>query len=180
MKWTSGSFMEFLPILKLCGDKYSPETLPYHVIVPSLPGYTLSTGPPLDGDFELSDVARIINRLMVNLGFGNGYIAQGGDIGSMVCQVLGAMYKECRAIHGKLDHDLSIQRGLLINVPVNMLITLPPPDFDFSTLTPGELQGVGAMKAFQTTGAAYATEHGTRPATIGFVLSSSPLALLAW
>lgn len=27
---------------------------------------------------------------------------------------------------------------------------------------------------------AYALEHGTRPATIGLVLSSSPLALLAW
>ena len=30
------------------------------------------------------------------------------------------------------------------------------------------------------TGMAYAQEHGTRPATIGLVLSSSPIALLAW
>ena len=29
-------------------------------------------------------------------------------------------------------------------------------------------------------GTAYAVEHSTRPSTIGFVLSSSPLALLAW
>ena len=33
---------------------------------------------------------------------------------------------------------------------------------------------------FATLGNAYAREHGTRPATIGLVLSSSPIALLAW
>lgn len=33
---------------------------------------------------------------------------------------------------------------------------------------------------FGTLGNAYAREHGTRPSTIGLVLSSSPLALLAW
>jgi hypothetical protein len=36
------------------------------------------------------------------------------------------------------------------------------------------------MKAFYMTGNGYAREHGTRPATIGFVLASSPLAQLAW
>ena len=29
-------------------------------------------------------------------------------------------------------------------------------------------------------GTAYAQEHGTRPSTIGHVLSSNPLSLLAW
>lgn len=33
---------------------------------------------------------------------------------------------------------------------------------------------------FGAMGNAYAREHGTRPATIGLVLSSSPIALLAW
>lgn len=33
---------------------------------------------------------------------------------------------------------------------------------------------------FNVTGSAYARTHGTRPATIGMVLSSSPLAVLAW
>ena len=36
-----------------------------------------------------------------------------------------------------------------------------------------------AMK-WRTTGTAYAQEHGTRPSTIGNVLASNPLALLAW
>ena len=36
-----GSFLEFLPILRILADKYTPATLPYHTVVPSLPGYTL-------------------------------------------------------------------------------------------------------------------------------------------
>lgn len=35
-------------------------------------------------------------------------------------------------------------------------------------------------RQFLATGSAYAAEHGTRPATIGLVLASNPLALLAW
>ncbi len=43
-----------------------------------------------------------------------------------------------------------------------------------------ERQGLKRMGKFLATGSAYSQEHGTRPATIGFVLASSPLALLAW
>jgi hypothetical protein len=37
----AGSFLEFMPIFQLLKDKYTPEMLQYHVIVPSLPGYTV-------------------------------------------------------------------------------------------------------------------------------------------
>jgi microsomal epoxide hydrolase len=40
--------------------------------------------------------------------------------------------------------------------------------------------GAGRYGNFMNVGSAYAREHGTRPATIGLVLSSSPIALLAW
>ncbi|KAF4470622.1 epoxide hydrolase [Fusarium albosuccineum] len=97
-----GSFLEFLPMLSLFAKKYSPETLPYHIIVPSLPGYALSSGPPLDRDFTLADGARIMNQLMINLGFSNGYIAQGGDVGSMISRILSESSNECKAIHVNL------------------------------------------------------------------------------
>jgi microsomal epoxide hydrolase len=50
---------------------------------------------------------------------------------------------------------------------------------------PGEMskieeEGVERWKKWRATGTAYAMEHATRPATIGFVLSSNPVALLAW
>ena len=85
-----GSFLEFLPILRILAGKYTPETLPYHIIVPSLPGYTLSSPPPKDKDFRIEDAATILDTLMRQLGFEkSGYVVQGGDVGSKLARVLG-------------------------------------------------------------------------------------------
>ena len=48
------------------------------------------------------------------------------------------------------------------------------------TLTPVEQAGLERWEHWKATGSAYAQEHATKPSTIGFVLSSNPLALLAW
>ena len=74
LKRVSGSFIEFIPILEILSKKYTPETLPYHVVVPSLPGYAFSSGPQ-STEFKQMDVAKIFNDLMVGLGFDK-YIAQ--------------------------------------------------------------------------------------------------------
>jgi len=47
-------------------------------------------------------------------------------------------------------------------------------------LSEKEITGVGRYNNFGDLGNAYARMHGTRPGTIGLVLSSSPVALLAW
>lgn len=91
-----GSFFEFLPLLQLMKQKYSPETLPYHLVVPSLPGFTLSEMPLLDQDISQVDVARILNRLMINIGFGSGYVSQGGDIGSRIARILAVNHEEAK------------------------------------------------------------------------------------
>lgn len=92
----TGSFLEFLPILQKFRGEYTPETLPYHLIVPSLPGYAFSSGPPLDRDFGTGDIARVLDQLMKNLGFGDGYIAQGGDIGSRIARHLAVDHESCK------------------------------------------------------------------------------------
>ena len=48
------------------------------------------------------------------------------------------------------------------------------------TLNAFEVQGIERMHQFVATGSGYAVEHGTRPSTIGHVIASSPIALLAW
>ena len=85
-----------MPIFQMLKGKYTPETLPYHVIAPSLPGYALSSGPRLDKDFGIEDAARIIDRLMAMLGFEDGYVAQGGDIGSRIARHLATSYPSCK------------------------------------------------------------------------------------
>lgn len=55
-----------------------------------------------------------------------------------------------------------------------------PDGFSDESLTESEKRGLERAGNFMTSGAAYALEHGTRPSTIGHVLSTSPMALLAW
>lgn len=160
-----GSFLEFLPMLDELAAKYSPATLPYHVVVPSLPGYLFSGSPPLDRDFGLEDVARIMDSLMVSvLGFGGvHYHCQGGDVGSRVCRILAAQYASCR--------------GALLNYSP---MPKPPSAPGERRLSAQETAGLERWEWFKTQGIGYAVVHATRPGTVGLALASSPLALLAW
>jgi len=63
---------------------------------------------------------------------------------------------------------------------VNYCIMPQPQGFDCSTLIEEDKKGIEQGTQFKSFGTAYAAAHATRPATIGIVLSSSPLALLAW
>ncbi|PSN66614.1 epoxide hydrolase-like protein [Corynespora cassiicola Philippines] len=156
-----GSFIEFIPILTLLRERYpSADDLPYHFVVPSLPGYTLSSGGPLEQNWTLQDSTRVMDKLMRNLGFEK-YIAQGGDVGSFLAHQLSAQYPGCVGAH------LNLLR------PKDLLS-------DTDGLQPHEVAAIERAKKWQVTGNAYALEHATRPGTIGLVLSSSPLALLTW
>lgn len=79
--------------------QYSAKDLPYHIIVPSLPGYTFSSGPPIDKDMHSDEMAIIMNKLMNKLGFGDsGYLAQGGDLGSRVSRTSAVRFPECKGM----------------------------------------------------------------------------------
>ncbi|PSN61440.1 epoxide hydrolase-like protein [Corynespora cassiicola Philippines] len=154
-----GSFIEFLPMLTLIQKQYpSAKDLPYHIIVPSLPGYPLSQRPT-DREFSMYENSAVLNQLMVNLGFSK-YIAQGGDIGSYSARISAQEHQECVGIH------------------LNMMTVQDQPDD--SKLTDLEKTAIKSANAWSQTGSAYAIEHNTRPSTIGSILSSNPLALLAW
>ena len=77
-------------MLSVFKKKYSTQDLPYHLIVPSLPGYAFSSSPPTDKDYFLEDAARLLQKVMHGLGFGGGYVVQGGDIGSYISRILAA------------------------------------------------------------------------------------------
>lgn len=158
-----GSFLEFLPILRILREKYTPDTLPFHVICPSLLGYPLSSAPPLDRNWEIKDTARVMHKLLLSLGFDK-YVVQGGDIGSYVSRNMAATYAECAAMH------------------LNFCIMPEPKSATSSSLplTALEEKGMIRFREFMEFGLAYGRMHGSRPSTIGHVLSSSPLALLAW
>jgi microsomal epoxide hydrolase len=151
--------------MTLLRNKYTPDTLPYHIIVPSLPGFTLSSDPPLTKDWKVGDTARIMHKLLLSLGFGStGYLVQGGDIGSLVSRVIAATYAECKGMHLNFMYIAGI-------------MDKSSPD---DKLTAQEQKGLERLNKFSTTGNAYARMHGTKPSTIGLVLAASPIAQLAW
>jgi microsomal epoxide hydrolase len=58
---------------------------------------------------------------------------------------------------------------------------MPPPEgLAPETIDLTELKGLERAGAFGSQGDAYARMHAQRPATIGLLLSTSPLALLIW
>jgi hypothetical protein len=96
--WFSGSFLEFLGILSALQEKYKPSDLPYHIIIPSLPGYAFSDTPPLNRDWRLEDSAGLLHKLMCGLGFEAGYAVQGGDIGSYTARIMAGLFESCKGL----------------------------------------------------------------------------------
>lgn len=149
--------------MNLLQKKYSPDTLPYHFIVPSMPGYTFSSGPPTDRDFSTLDVSRIFQILLRQLGFNDiQYIVAGGDVGSRVARALAVEDQACSAIHLNFCFDLNMH------------------GFPRDDLAAEETRRLEMLDEFMRTGVGYGQMHATRPSTISFVLSSNPVALLAW
>lgn len=68
---------------------------------------------------------------------------------------------------------------LVIAVHVNLCYMAEPAQ-PLGEVTSTDLEDLKRATEFQKTGSGYALEQGTRPSTLGLVLSSSPLALLAW
>ncbi|OAQ59227.1 epoxide hydrolase 1 [Pochonia chlamydosporia 170] len=155
-----GSVCDFIDMLDLIKQKYSPADLPYHVIVPSLPGYAYSSSLPLDVDYGIDLAAGAMHNLMLGLGFGSGYLVQGGDVGSFVSRMLALQQDACKGMH------------------VTQMGT-PPLDKN-PPMSDDEKLAVHKATEFMDTANGFALEQGQRPATIGLALSASPLALLSW
>lgn len=164
-----GSFLEFIPMLRLIRDQYKgdPSQMPYHFVVPSLPGFGFSSMPPASEDFHRKEsIAVVMDDLMMAIFGGQArYVAQGGDIGSFISRILASGYDSCIAAHLNFNY---------MEEPSQPEGQPPLPVEDV------EKRGLSRKQEFRTTGIAYAMLQGTRPSTLGLALSSSPLALLTW
>jgi len=132
----------------------------FDLVLPSLPGYGFS-GEPTELGWNVGRVAQAWAELMRRLGYTR-YVAQGGDVGAAVTDVMGRQAPE----------------GLL-GIHINLLVTaLSGPQFP--TDTEEERSAAAAIATFQASGFAYFLEMATRPQTIGYAQLDSPVALAAW
>ncbi len=158
-----GSVIEFLKVVGPLTDPTrhgGDATQAFHVVAPSLPGYGFSGKPAAPG-WGIARIARAWAELMSRLGYRD-YVAQGGDWGAMVTEALAVLAPlGCRAIH------------------LNMLIAMPD-DADLAALTPEEGAALADMQAFRASGSGYQALQSTRPQTLGYALTDSPVGQAAW
>lgn len=148
-----GSVLEFL-------DVVTSLSTDYHLVIPSLPGYGFS-GKPDVVKWSVEHIARAWNALMLSLGYPR-YLAQGGDWGSVVTAALGANHADhCAGIH------------------INMVVGQPDPA-TMDQLTAAEQSYLARFGWYQSKDNGYSTLQATRPQTIGYALTDSPVGQMCW
>ena len=131
----------------------------FHLVLPSLPGYGFS-GEPVEVGWDLGRTARAWAELMRRLGYTR-YVAQGGDVGAGVTDVMGRQAPEG-----------------LIGIHTNLLV--PALGGTMPTDSDEERAAAAQIATFSQSGNGYFVEMATRPQTIGYALLDSPVALAAW
>ncbi|MFD0817829.1 epoxide hydrolase family protein, partial [Micromonospora zhanjiangensis] len=160
-----GSVVEFMNIIGPLTDPASyggDRADAFHIVAPSLPGFGFSS-PLTTSGWTTDRVADAWAKLMSRLGY-HRYGAQGGDTGAIVSPQL-----------GRIDPEH------VVGVHVNNLGTFPSGD-------PGELVGLSEtdqarlalMGTWGTDMSGYAIVQATRPQTIAYALTDSPVGQLAW
>ena len=154
-----GSVVEFLDMIGPLTEPEDPADA-FHVIAPSLPGYGFS-GPTADRGWDAIRTAKAFAQLMGRLGYGR-YGAQGGDWGSFISQNIGRHDPEhCEAVH------------------VNFLFAMAPEDGP-GELSEAEQAGLARTNLYFTEGAGYMQIQSTKPQTLAYGLTDSPVGQLAW
>ncbi|KIY50444.1 alpha/beta-hydrolase [Fistulina hepatica ATCC 64428] len=156
-----GSFIEVRKILPLL-TAASPEHPSFHVVALDLPNYGFSEGPKKRG-FDLSKYGEVAHKLMLALGYDE-YVTQGGDWGSIITLLIAYKYggKYIKAYHS------------------NMPIAHPDLSLPTTAYTPAEQQRLGGLEDYRNKEFGYFKIQASKPQTLAYSLSDSPVGLLAW
>jgi len=158
-----GSVIEFFKIIRPLTDPAQhggDADDAFHVVAPSLPGFGFS-GKPAARGWNAGRIARVWVELMHRLGYSR-YVAQGGDWGSVVTT------------------EMARQRAVgLAAIHLNMPFVIPHP-LPTEGLSAEEQRAVQAFQRFLSDGFGYFHLQATRPQTIGYALTDSPVGQAAW
>jgi pimeloyl-ACP methyl ester carboxylesterase len=157
-----GSIVEFLDVIGPLSDprRYGRDPADaFDLVIPSIPGYGLS-GPTPDDGWSVQRIAQAWAVLMDQLGYRR-YGAQGGDWGSGISRLLGAAAPEA-----------------VVGVHVNYLPTVPPEDV--SGFSAEDQRRAAATKHLLHHPSGHTVQQSTRPLTLAYALTDSPVGQLAW
>jgi pimeloyl-ACP methyl ester carboxylesterase len=164
-----GSVAEFLNII---GPLSSPRAYggdpadAFHLVIPSIPGFGFS-GPTRATGWTTDRIANAWAELMRRLGYER-YGAQGGDFGAMAAPAL-----------GRADPDHVV--GVHVNAAtVGFIPYGEVPADELESFTDIEKARLERLGHFLAEGNGYFQIQATRPQTLAYALSDSPIGQLAW
>lgn len=161
-----GTYLEMAKIAPLLADPEGSgmtEGRSFDIVIPSLPGFGFSAAPTTSG-FNTRRIAQLWHKLMTSLGYAS-YLIQGGDIGAGVCSWLARLYPEA-----------------IIGMHLNFIPASYQPDLGKGTspLTAEEQRWLQARQRWLEDEGAYSHLQGTRPQSLAFAMTDSPVGLAAW
>ncbi len=160
-----GSIVEFSKVIGPLVDPRAHGADPkqaFHVVAPSIPGHGFSI--PLSGaGWTHARNARAYAEVMARLGYQR-YGVQGGDHGAFEAPEVARAAPE-----------------RVVGVHMNALLTFPSGDpAELGKLSEVDSDRLRRLKAFQQEQMGYIHQQGTRPQTLAYALTDSPVGQLAW
>jgi len=159
-----GSIVEFERIIPMLTDpaRFGGDPADaFTVVAPSLPGYALSfrPGQPRFGVVEMAD---LLAALMTEVLGYRRFAAQGGDWGAFITSYLGAAYPDRLA-------------GIHVNLLAVRRDQTPP-----AAPTEEEKAYLAELAHWSREETGYLQIQGTKPQTLAYGLTDSPVGLAAW
>ena len=160
------SFVEFT---RMIGPLVDPEAHggrpenAFHVVIPSLPGFGFST-PATRPGLGIKGAAAAFDQIMQGLGYER-YGVHGGDVGAGIAEELSILAGD------------RIIGSLIVTDPGAIATDYTPPT---DHLTPEEQDRLQALKAARAEDFGYLGIQTTRPQSIAYGLTDSPVMQLTW
>jgi pimeloyl-ACP methyl ester carboxylesterase len=133
----------------------------FHLVIPALPGFGFSDKPTEPG-WGVGRTAQAFAELMRRLGYGERWVAQGGDWGAAVTSALAHM-----RVPG------------LAGIHLNMVM-FHPTEQEIADATPEEQQMLDDAARYEKEYSGYMKLQCTRPQSVAFALADSPVGLASW
>ena len=159
-----GSVFEFHKIIPMLTDpaRFGGDPADaFTVVAPSLPGYTFSFRPN-QPRFSVEEIAEIFAQLMTEVLGYKRFAAQGGDWGGFVTSRLGLMHAD-----------------LLYGIHLNLLAVRRDPKM-LPNPTAEEKVFLDQLQHWIKEETGYQWIQGTKPQTLAYGLTDSPVGLAAW
>jgi pimeloyl-ACP methyl ester carboxylesterase len=164
-----GSIVEFLGVIGPLSDPRGSGASPadaFDLVIPSIPGYGFS-GPTHETGWTAARVGKTWAELMRRLGYTR-YGAQGGDWGAFIAPEI-----------GRADPEHVV--GVHVNAATMGFIPFGPVAADeLATFSDAERARLQRLNHFLTDENGYFQIQATRPQTLAYGLTDSPVGQLAW